>query len=152
MRILYKELFDGFHRLHLDIVDCIESLSQEELDWKPGPEMNSIGVLVTHLAGAERYWIGDVVLQDPSGRDREAEFRTQGLDAAILMQRLEDIDVYTRTALERLSLRDLETFRSSPRDGQRFTVAWALAHALEHTAIHAGHIQMTSQLSRQKKK
>jgi uncharacterized damage-inducible protein DinB len=136
----------------LDIVDCIESLSQEELDWKPGPEMNSIGVLVTHLAGAERYWIGDVVLQDPSGRDREAEFRTQGLDAAILMQRLEDIDVYTRTALERLSLRDLETFRSSPRDGQRFTVAWALAHALEHTAIHAGHIQMTSQLSRQKKK
>ena len=33
-----------------------------------------------------------------------------------------------------------------PRDGKKYTVAWALGHALEHTAIHVGHIPMLKQL------
>ena len=36
--------------------------------------MNSMNVLVVHLIGAERYWIGDVIAGEPSGRDRESEF------------------------------------------------------------------------------
>ncbi len=45
-------------------------------------EMNSLSVLVHHTTGAERYWAGDVVNGEPSFRDREAEFRVKGLDAA----------------------------------------------------------------------
>ena len=48
--------------------------------------------------------------------------------------------------LDGLSLEELEELRISPRDGRQFTVGWSLAHALEHTAIHVGHAQITRQL------
>ena len=48
--------------------------------------------------------------------------------------------------LENFDLGDLETARISPRNDQEVTVAWALDHALKHTAIHLGHLQITRQL------
>lgn len=139
--------------LHASIEKAIDGLPQEALDWVPGPEMNSIAVLVAHLAGSTRYLIGDVVAQDPSQRDRAAEFRTQGLDAAALRQRLLAARTYARGVLEKLAPQDLETLRLFPRDGSQVSVAWAVAHTLEHTALHTGHIEITRQLwdMRQKK-
>jgi hypothetical protein len=33
-------------------------------------------VIIAHIAEAEKYWLGDVVVGAPSGRDREAEFKS----------------------------------------------------------------------------
>jgi uncharacterized damage-inducible protein DinB len=142
----YKDFLDRMGDLHREIAHALDGLPAAALDWSPGPEMNSIGVLVVHLTGAERYWIGDVALQAPSGRDRDAEFRVRELDAAALEQRLADSLAYAARALDQLTLADLEATRPSPRDGRQFTVAWALLHALEHTAIHLGHIQIMRQM------
>jgi len=146
METLFASYLDRLEVLHGHIAKALEGLPPEALDWSPGPEMNSLAVLVTHLTWAERYWIGDVALGDPSDRDREAEFRVHGLDAAALTRRLESTLAYARQALDRLSLEDLEKERRSPRDGQPFSVGWAILHALEHTGIHLGHIQLTRQL------
>ena len=139
----YWECLQG---LHAGIERTIESLPPEALDWVPGPDMNSLGVLAVHVAGAERYWIGDVVGSDPSGRDRAAEFLVRGLAAAVLKARLAETLTHSQTVLERLTLPDLEATRVSPRDGHVFTASWCLAHALEHTALHLGHMQLTRQL------
>lgn len=145
LRVLgdYLERLDG---LHAEIAHAIEGLPQTALDWVPGADMNSLGVLVIHLTGAERYWIGDVAGGDPSGRDRDAEFETSGMNGAILKQCLDDSSAYIRSVLGQLTLQDIGTTRISPRNGKEFTVAWCLAHALEHTAIHLGHIQIIRQL------
>ena len=108
--------------------------------------MNSMAVLVTHITGAERYWIGDVVAGEPSGRDRSAEFRVKGLPTMALQQRLAGSLAYAKRVLEEMDLQDLPALRLSPRDGRDFTAGWSLLHALEHTAIHTGHIQLTRQL------
>jgi len=150
MITFYEELFDRFHELHADIKQALESLPPEALDWTPGPEMNSVSVLVTHLTGAERYLVGDVVMGDPSNRDREAEFRAAGLAKSALLQRLADTEAYTRVAFESLKLSDLETTRTHPRHGNQVSVTFALTHALEHVATHLGHIQLTVQLWMQK--
>lgn len=142
----FEDYLDRLQALHIDIGRAIEGLPQAALDWVPGPDMNSFCVLVVHVTGAERYWIGDVVGRDPSGRDREAEFRSHGLDVVALETRLAETLAYTRGVLEKLTAHDLGTLRISPRDGRKFTVAWSLAHALEHTAIHVGHVQITRQL------
>ena len=139
----YWECLQG---LHAGIERTIKSLPLEALDWVPGPDMNSLGVLAVHVAGAERYWIGDVVGRDPSGRDRSAEFLTRGLDAATLRARLAATLAHSQAVLERLALPDLEATRVSPRDGRIFAATWCLAHALEHTALHLGHMQLTRQL------
>ena len=64
--------YDRLQTLHQGISEAIADLPQEALDWEPAPSMNSVTVLVVHLTGAERYWIGDVAGQDPSGRIRSA--------------------------------------------------------------------------------
>ncbi|HKZ82371.1 MAG TPA: DUF664 domain-containing protein [Anaerolineae bacterium] len=142
-------LADYLNRLevvHADMRRTLEGLPQEALDWSPGPDISSIAVLAAHTAGALRYWIGDVAGQAPSGRDRSAEFRTQDVDAAALIVRLDAALDHSRSVLERLALPDLEATRISLRDGKEYTIAWALAHALEHTAVHLGHMHITRQL------
>lgn len=132
--------------LHAGVSEAIAGLPPEGLDWAPGPGMNSPAVIVAHLAGAERYWIGDVVAGDPSHRVREDEFRVRGRTADELTLLLERALDHSRAVLAGLSLADLEAVRRSPRDGRTFTVAWCLAHALEHAALHLGHLQVTRQL------
>ena len=141
----FQDQVDVLARLHDEILRALQGLPTEALDWSPAPGMNSIAVLVVHLTGAERYWIGDVIGQDPSGRDRDAEFRTQGLDTAALAERLNRSLDHVQQTLEKLSLADLEALRWSSRDGQEYTVGWCLGHTLEHTALHLGHIQITRQ-------
>jgi hypothetical protein len=68
----------------------------------------------------------------------------------VLKKRLADNLSYERNALETFTIQDLETTLLSARDGRRFTVAWALLHALEHTTLHLGQIQLTRQLWEQK--
>jgi uncharacterized damage-inducible protein DinB len=146
------DFLDRLDELHTGLKQAIQGLSQEALDWSPGEGMNSITVLIVHLTGAERYWIGDVALGETSGRDRAAEFRASGIPLDVLQARLADTSSYAQSALTQLTLGDLEQERVSPRDGRKFTVAWALLHALEHTAIHLGHIQVSRQLWEQQKR
>ena len=146
MIALLEDYIERLGALHTDVERAIRGLPQAALDWVPGPEMNSVGALVVHLTGAERYWIGDVAGRDPSSRDRAAEFRARGLGEVELKQRLDGSLAYVQGLLEGLTLQDLDAVRVSPKDGREYTVAWCLAHALEHTAIHLGHIQFVRQL------
>lgn len=139
----FTDYLDQLGDFHKDCKSAIAGLSQEALDWKPGPEMNSIAVLIVHIAGAERYWFGDFILGEPSGRDREGEFQISGLDAAQLTQRLDDAFAYIQNILEKMTIEDLPGVRVSPRDGREFTIGWALLHVLRHTALHLGHIDVT---------
>jgi uncharacterized damage-inducible protein DinB len=145
MTIFFKDLIDRFAELHTDIGKSLEGLPDEALDWVPGPEMNSLSVLVAHLTGSERYWIG-VAINEPPERDREAEFRTKDLGVDDLKGNLKLADNFALKALASLSLADLEAVRLSPRNEKKFSAGWCLAHALEHTALHTGHIQLTRQL------
>ncbi len=132
--------------LHREFAQALDGLSVEAVNWSPGEECNSLAVLAVHTAGAERFWIGDVVLNEPLQRDRPGEFVGRGLSAQQALGRLDAALVYAQTALDRLHMADLAATRISPRDGKEVTVAYALLHALEHTAMHAGHAQLTRQL------
>ena len=142
----FQVLADSFTSLHAGILNALELLPVEALDWKPGTEMNSIGVIIVHLTGAERFLIGDVIMGEPSNRNREAEFQTSGMSKLDLIERLNQSNAYIAAAFEKLNLSDLETTRIHPRHGNQVSVAWALLHTLEHTGNHLGHIELTVQL------
>ena len=61
MQPFFAAYLNNLQELHDEIRKIIRELPLEALDWNFGPETNSITVLVVHLTGAERYWIGDVV-------------------------------------------------------------------------------------------
>jgi uncharacterized damage-inducible protein DinB len=146
MQSFFTSYLDLLQDCHNGILQSIDGVPQAALDWIPGQEMNSISVLVFHLTGSEKYWIGDIAAQEPSNRDRDAEFRVQGAEIDILRKRLADNLDYARNVLDKMSLQDLESKRVSPSNGREYTAAWALLHALEHASLHLGQIQLTRQL------
>jgi hypothetical protein len=151
MQSFFADYLDCLESLHNDIKASLAEMPQAGLDWKPGAGMNSLCVLAVHVAGSERYWIGDVVAGEPSGRNRDAEFHSLGIDAASLVAKLDSSLSYVRNVFERLALVDLEKRTISPRDGFESNVGWVLGHVLAHTGVHAGHVQVTRQLWEQQK-
>lgn len=146
MGSFFEDYQDRLEELHRDILLGIDGFSTEALDWSPGNDIPSLCVLVTHIVGAERYWIGDVAGGVPSNRDRDSEFKAKGQEAAALIARLQELESFEKELLSKISTPDLESICISPRTGRRFSVGWALLHALEHTALHLGHIQIIHQL------
>ena len=149
MQTFFQDYLNLLQACHNDILEALEGLPPAALDWTPGQEMNSISVLLFHLTGSERYWIGDIAAQESSNRDRDAEFRVHDVDMDVLKKRLADNLVYALNVLDRMDIRDLETNRVTT-SGREITVGWALLHALEHATLHLGQIQITRQLWEQK--
>jgi uncharacterized damage-inducible protein DinB len=133
----------------------IAGLSQEALDWHPLPEVapgeervegttNSLAVLAAHIAGAEHFWIGEIVGGHPPSRDRDAEFEVRDMEAAELVTRLEQAAAETAEVFAALQAEDLEGTREAR--GRTVPVRWCILHVVDHTALHLGHMQLTYQL------
>ena len=99
---------------------------------------------MTHLTGAETYWMKEIIGRQPIQRDREAEFVTTGVGAAELKARLQASGKTAQGILSSLSAAQLEERRTS-RD-RNVTVRWGILHMIEHYATHLGHIELTRQL------
>lgn len=146
MKTEFAAYYDRLETLHSSLTACIEGVSEEDLNWVPDPGMNSLAVLVIHTARAERYWIGDVIGQVPSGRIRAEEFETLEATLEQLRSELNNALAHSHEVLSGLALTDLADERPSPTHERMVSVAWALAHALQHTALHVGHAEITRQL------
>lgn len=150
--IVYSELGNYLGRiedLRRQVGELVVDLPPEALNWRPieatdEHAMNSLAVLAAHVAGAEHFWIGEVVGGYPPSRDRDAEFVTQATDASVLVRRLEDVGAETRQVFSSLSEADLGGTREAR--GRTITVRWGLLHIVDHTALHLGHMQITYQL------
>lgn len=131
------------------IRELLTGLPAEALNWRPTDAVedhatNSIAVLATHVAGAEHFWIAEVIGRQPPTRNREAEFVTEANDFAALQQLLDKTGQETNEILSGLSEPDLSATRVARE--QTVSVRWALVHVIDHTALHLGHIQLTYQL------
>jgi uncharacterized damage-inducible protein DinB len=129
----------------------IDGLPAEALNWRPveGVEehaTNSLAVLATHAAGAEHFWIGEVVGGYPPTRNRDAEFASQVEDASQVVRILDGVAAETREVLSTLGAEELEGTREAR--GREVPVRWCILHVIDHTALHLGHMQLTYQLWR----
>lgn len=146
MDSLFMDYLNRLEALHQGAKEAIADLPPEALDWIPGPDMNSFTVLVTHLAGSERFWVGEMAGQDISRRVRAEEFKATGLTAADLSQRLDAALAHSEQVLSQLLLTDLGKMHESSVHGDLFRVSWSLLHNLEHIALHVGHMQIMRQM------
>lgn len=146
MSPFFVDYLERLAMLHGEMDKVLTGLPQAALEWSLGPEINSLAVLAAHVAGSEMFWIGDVIVRRTTMRVRDHEFQTTAVSTADLKARLAHALADSRQAVGQLTLADLAEQRSSPRgDGQVYSVAWCLLHALEHVAIHVGHMQLARQ-------
>lgn len=131
-------------QLHDDLYRAVEPLTDVEINWWHPHLSNTIGILLRHIAGSERYWILEVMGGRPIQRRREAEFERERLEKAPLVENLRAAQAEVKDWLARMGGDELRgevevTFREQAR---KFTRAWAILHSIQHTAYHLGQIQL----------
>lgn len=133
-------------------LDQLRGISDEDLTRPLDlPESNSAFVLATHLIGAAEYWVLELAGGRDVARDRPSEFHATGTGAE-LMARYERWLAAMQELLktlpdERMDQAALAHDGQQVRhDGQAVTVRDALLHAVEHCALHQGHLELTRQL------
>jgi len=77
---MFSELDNYLQRiedLRGQVRGLIEDLPADALNWRPLPDeqeshvVNSLAVLAAHVAGAEHFWIAEVIGGRPATRDRD---------------------------------------------------------------------------------
>jgi uncharacterized damage-inducible protein DinB len=115
------------------------------------PESNTAMVLATHLIGSAEYWVLELAGGRDVQRNRRSEFRATGTGAE-LAERYERWLTAMQELLSTLPDERLDQPVSVPAsyhptlDEEPMTVRDVLLHAIEHSALHQGHLELTRQL------
>jgi uncharacterized protein DUF1572 len=127
------------------IEHCVGQLNDQQVWWRPRPEMNSIANLMLHLSGNLRQWIVSGVGGAKDLRNRPSEFsdrsnRSKGEVIGILKATVADSDA----ALARLKAAQLV----SPRRIQGFDTS-VIAAIMDTIPHFRGHVQEIIYITRQ---
>ncbi len=134
---------EHFHATHAGFREIVAGLTSADLDWRPGPETNSIAVLVTHTLDSERFLTAFVAGIDLA-RDREAAFRVVGMTADQLSAAIDEIEAVADRHIEAVTGDHLA--RQLTRSTRTASGAWWLLHAMGHAKEHLGQAELTRQL------
>jgi len=118
---------------------CVESLTEEQVWWRPNDASNSIGNLMLHLNGNVRQWLVDSFNRREDKRDRPAEFGAEGgLTASALLEKLGTTMREASEVLARLTEAEL----LAPYEIQGYHVRGmdAVYQVVEHFGMHYGQI------------
>ncbi len=147
----------------------VKNLTVAQLEWQPQPGVNTVGMLLAHIAIAEFFWIAVAVKEIPPEPDGDNMMKAQigihfdddGLplkpDAThpltikgkTAADYLEMIDRTRRIVHSELkNWRDGELDSTYLRGKRQVSRSWTLYHVLEHFSGHYGQILMLKHLMR----
>ncbi|MEE9416768.1 MAG: DUF664 domain-containing protein [Acidimicrobiales bacterium] len=130
------------------VLAAIDELGDDLVNETPGLiEANSPFVIVTHTVGACEWWVGHVILGEPSNRVRDDEFAASGS--------VDDLHRIVGDWLASLKQRKSRIAQATelvgsprtqlPLEGE-WTVGAVLLHVYEELAQHLGHLEITADL------
>jgi hypothetical protein len=126
------------------IKHCLAQLDDEQLWWRSGPGLNSIGNLILHLGGNLRQWVVAGLGGASGVRDRPAEFAERGpIPNEELLRGLEAVVEEAKHVLAGMDAGQLATVRRI----QGFDVT-ALAAIFDSIPHFRGHTQEIVHLTR----
>ena len=149
--------------------EAVQGITPEELEWQSAPGMNTVGMLLAHIAIAEVSW-GEIILHgietvetesvlgirqdedgEPLAEGAPAPPNLKGKSLAYYEGLLSKARAYFKEGAAKLSDADLdrEITRTRPDGSQRIlNVRWGMYHVLEHFAGHFGQILLLRHLYR----
>lgn len=118
---------------------CVESLSDEQIWWRPNDASNSIGNLLLHLNGNVRQWLVASFNRQPDSRDRPSEFaERRHIQASALIHQLDATLQEGAAVLSRLT--EEELLATYEIQGYTTTGLAAVYQVVEHFGLHYGQI------------
>lgn len=150
---LLRAAHESLEKLVIDFRKGLDGISDEELNtWKPaaaqagGGEMNTLAALGVHTALAGTWMIVHQTFGHEFPRDRVLEFDATSSRAEIdqlfetMLQRFAEL-IETEADVDLAALPP--TIRPTIPEWTRLN--WLL-HAIDHTGLHLGHVEITRQL------
>ncbi len=124
---------------------CVESLTDEQVWWRPNETSNSVGNLLLHLNGNIRQWLVVPFTGLEDTRNRPAEFaERQVISGAALLEKLGATVNDAAGVLEKLTEADLlKTFHIQ---GYTVTGLEAVYQVVEHFGMHYGQVAYITKL------
>jgi Protein of unknown function (DUF1572) len=118
---------------------CVESLTDEQVWWRPNDACNSIGNILLHLNGNVRQWLVDSFNRVEDTRDRPAEFSAnKPIPRGDL---LEQLGTTMKQAAEVFSrLVEVDLLAAMEIQGYRTTGLAAVYQVVEHFGLHFGQV------------
>jgi uncharacterized damage-inducible protein DinB len=140
MKELIADLRDEFSRHRRLAERAMAQLDDEEFFRRPQSHVNSVALIVKHLAGNLRWrWTDFLTTDGETGRDRDDEFIVGPHDTRTHLMAQWDAGwgalEETIKSLNQSNLRQSITIRGEPH-----TVQQALLRGLSHAAYHTGQI------------
>ncbi len=126
---------------------CVESLTTEQIWWRPNEASNSIGNLLLHLNGNVRQWIVSTLSRAEDKRNRPAEFAAKegGTAKLSLLDRLGATLDEAAAVLDRLTAEDLLAMYDV--QGYHESGVYIVEHVVEHFGVHFGQIVLHHQIA-----
>lgn len=126
---------------------CVESLSDEQIWWRPNDASNSVGNLLLHLNGNVRQWLVASFNRMEDARNRPAEFKEpERSPGALLLRQLGETMLQASAVLARLSETDLLTRYEI--QGYNVTGLAAVYQVVEHFGLHYGQVLYVAKMLR----
>ena len=127
------------------IKTCVESLTTEQIWWRPNEASNSIGNLLLHLNGNVSQWIVTSFNHGEDKRNRPAEFAAkEGGTAKELLDRLGATLDEAAQVLDRLT--PAELLAKYEVQGYHTNGVYVVYHVVEHFGMHYGQIAYITKL------
>lgn len=144
-----------FRKLLDQVIQTLEGMPEDAMaNWRTSQAHGDISTMygmATHIAGAGEHWTLQAAGGKELNRKRLEEFQASGSIAAIRARYDAWMDELA-VLLESLSDDDLRSVYVRPANpaqkvsAESVPKAEAILHALDHTALHLGHMQVQRQL------
>lgn len=153
LRLFYdmkKEIITEFERRVFKesfarIIQCLDRLTEEQTWHQPGPQTNSVGVLIVHLLGNAQQWICTTFGDFQDNRNRSAEFEAnQELNQADLKRAMTEVKQRIAYTLNELNEEDL--YKQFDVQCYQESGLSILIHVIEHFSYHTGQIALLTKL------
>ena len=131
--------------LHQEIRIALQGLPPKALNWRPPlKDANTIAVIVTHAATGEAFMVYQGLTGKDVGRVRLEEFLATATHVNSLLALVDQVEARIQEALSDETSRSLNEDSHLPN--RKVSKRHCVVHAIDHTAIHVGHLQLTRQL------
>ena len=126
---------------------CVESLTDEQVWWRPNEASNSVGNLLLHLNGNVGQWLLGAFNAREDARNRPTEFAAREvIPRAALLERLEATLQEAAATLSLLT--DADLLRTCDVQGYTVSGVEVVYHVVEHFGMHHGQILYITKLVR----
>jgi uncharacterized damage-inducible protein DinB len=135
---------------HEKIVHCLDQLNDDQFNWRPFEQQNSLANILLHLCGNMRQWIIAGIEQLPDTRHRPSEFSDRTKHSkADLVKRLAQTVAEADATLSRVTADTI----TQPRRIQGFdtNVMYAIFHTVSHFVGHSQEIIYITRLQLKEK-